>query len=129
MQPMDSVVAAKRRHAGFPDTHVLAKAERRHGRDKPGHDEKSDSLSSCSRAPEDSGCFWSYSVDADSVWQLTAAMERISKLALTKSATLRLSHIRSAILMCGSRAEPEDRHPKNHLLGSVRTFESLPRAR
>src|SRR3982074_2074112 len=39
-------------------------------------------------------------------------MERISKLDLTKSATLRLSHIRSAILMCSSRTDLEDRHPK-----------------
>ena len=67
MQPMDSVVAAKLRHAGFPDTHVLAKVERRHGRDKPGHDEKSDSLSSCSRAPEDSGFFFGHTL-----WTLTA---------------------------------------------------------
>jgi hypothetical protein len=48
MQPMDSVVAAKElRHAQgpFPGIHVLAKVERGHGRDKPGHDEKEKSES------------------------------------------------------------------------------------
>jgi len=83
MQPMDSVVAAKLRHAGFPDIHVLAKVERRHGRDKPGHDEKKRFTF---KLFESAWRFWllfrSYSVDADSVGQLTAAMERISKLAL-----------------------------------------------
>jgi hypothetical protein len=38
---MDSVVAAKLVMPGLvPGIHILARVERRHGRDKPGHDEK-----------------------------------------------------------------------------------------